>query len=190
MEEIYDENLDVLTDPVEEPTEEPVEEAQLRQNPFCVISKDTYGDYAMHDIQTNSGWSGNPYGDSYAVVPDEMVPEIMETRGFCDIELNEDGTELVSFTAREIPEPKPEPMTAEEARAKRDKLLAETDWTQVLDAPISAECREAFRVYRQALRDITEQEGFPSVIEWPVKPEVVKADPDPVDTAVDAMLEV
>lgn len=82
------------------------------------------------------------------------------------------------------------PLTAEEARAQRDKLLAETDWTQVLDAPISAECREAFRVYRQALRDITEQDGFPESIVWPVKPEVVKAAPDPVDNAVDAMLEV
>ena len=78
--------------------------------------------------------------------------------------------------------------TAEEARAMRDKLLLETDWTQVLDAPISAESREAFRVYRQALRDITEQESFPEVIDWPVKPEVVKAAPDPVDTALDVLI--
>ena len=79
-------------------------------------------------------------------------------------------------------------MTAEEARAQRDKLLLETDWTQVLDAPISAESREAFRVYRQALRDITEQESFPEVIDWPVKPEVVKAAPDPVDAALDVLI--
>ena len=81
-------------------------------------------------------------------------------------------------------------MTAEEARAKRDKLLAATDWTQTLDAPIDTTTREAYRACRQALRDIPQQEGFPGVIEWPVLPEIVKADPDPVDTAVDAMLEV
>lgn len=80
------------------------------------------------------------------------------------------------------------PMTAEEARAKRDKLLAATDWTQVLDSPIDAETREAYRVYRQALRDIPEQEGFPETITWPELPTVVKAAPDPVDTAVDTML--
>lgn len=80
------------------------------------------------------------------------------------------------------------PMTAEEARAKRDKLLAATDWTQVLDAPIDAATREAYRVYRQALRDIPEQEGFPETIIWPELPAVTKADPDPVDTAVDTML--
>ena len=80
------------------------------------------------------------------------------------------------------------PMNAEEARAKRDKLLADTDWTQTLDAPIDAETREAYRAYRQALRDITEQDGFPDTITWPELPAVVKAAPDPVDTAVDTML--
>lgn len=78
--------------------------------------------------------------------------------------------------------------TADEIRTQRDKLLAETDWTQVLDAPISAESREAFRVYRQALRDITEQEGFPTAVVWPEMPVAVKADPDPVDEAVDVLL--
>lgn len=87
-----------------------------------------------------------------------------------------------------IHDPIPKTATAEEVRAERAKLLDETDWTQVLDAPISAECREAFRVYRQALRDITEQEGFPGAVVWPEMPEVVKADPDPVDEAVDVLL--
>ena len=89
------------------------------------------------------------------------------------------------YTIDDGPDP---PMTAKEARVKRGRLLSETDWTQTLDAPISAECREAFRVYRQALRDITEQAGFPETIEWPAMPEVVKAAPDPVDTAVDVLL--
>ena len=87
-----------------------------RKNPFCVISKATYGDYAVRDIQTNSAWSGNPYGEDYAIVPDDLVEDIIATRGFCDIELNEDGTEVVSFTALEIPEiqePEPEPTTDE-----------------------------------------------------------------------------
>ena len=80
-----------------------------RINPFCVISKMTFGDYEMHDIQVNSSWNVNPYKD-YAVVPDEMVNEITATHGFCDLELNEDETEVVSFTRREIPQiPKEEP---------------------------------------------------------------------------------
>ena len=85
-------------------------EIPQRVNPFCVISKATFGEYAVRDIQTNSGWSKNPYGEDYAVVSDDMVVSILETRGFCDIALNEDGTEVVSFEAREIPEiPQEEP---------------------------------------------------------------------------------
>lgn len=86
-----------------------------RVYPFCVISKNTFGTYAVRDIQTNGAWCENPYKD-YAVVPDDMVADILATKGFCDIELNEDGTEVVSFTALEIPEipePTPEPTLEE-----------------------------------------------------------------------------
>ena len=87
-------------------------ETPVRVNPFCVVSKFTRGEYGIRDIQTNSGWSSNPYGDDYAVVPDDMAQGIVATDGFCDIELNEDGNEIISFTALEKPEiPEPEPET-------------------------------------------------------------------------------
>ena len=93
----------------------PIEIPQ-RVNPFCVISKDTFGEYAVRDIQTNSAWGSNPYED-YAVVPDDMVEAILETRGFVDILLSADETEVVEFTAREIPEiPTPEPKPTLEER--------------------------------------------------------------------------
>lgn len=101
-----------------EETEEIIELPPQRVNPFCVISKNTFGEYAVRDIQTNSGWSANPYGEEYAVVPDEMVTDILETKGFVDIELNEDGTEVVSFTALEVPDipvPEPEPTPTDES---------------------------------------------------------------------------
>ena len=66
--------------------------------------------------------------------------------------------------------PPPLSMTESEAREKRDKLLAETDWTQLPDSPLSEDLREAYRVYRQALRDIPSQEGFPASIVWPDPP--------------------
>ena len=80
---------------------------QTRKNHFCVISKGALDNHGSHDIQTNSGWLENPYGETYAVVPDDMVQGIMATKGYCDITLNDDGTEVVSFVAREIPEIKP-----------------------------------------------------------------------------------
>ena len=76
---------------------------KTKNMPFCVISKAVYGDYDMHDIQTNTMWTENPYGEEYAVVPSDMVEGILKTKGFCDVVLSEDGTEVVSFIAREIP---------------------------------------------------------------------------------------
>jgi hypothetical protein len=56
---------------------------------------------------------------------------------------------------------------ATEARAQRNTLLAASDWTQVADAPVD---QAAWATYRQELRDITSQEGFPEAITWPVAP--------------------
>lgn len=62
---------------------------------------------------------------------------------------------------------------AKAAREKRDRLLAETDYLLMPDYPISEEALAALKTYRQALRDVPEQEGFPNAIEWPSKPEVI-----------------
>lgn len=59
---------------------------------------------------------------------------------------------------------------AEEVRNKRDKLLNETDWTQVTDTVLSLEKREEYKTYRQELRDISKQEDFPYKVIFPVKP--------------------
>jgi Phage tail assembly chaperone protein len=64
-------------------------------------------------------------------------------------------------------EPAPIPL-ADQVRAKRGYLLVASDWTQVADAPVD---QAAWAEYRQALRDVPEQEGFPENVVWPTKPE-------------------
>ena len=54
----------------------------------------------------------------------------------------------------------------EEQRTERDALLAETDWWAVSDRTMT----QAETDYRQALRDVPQQEGFPIDITWPTKP--------------------
>jgi len=54
----------------------------------------------------------------------------------------------------------------EYVRTERDKLLKETDTWGLADYPVTAEQT----AYRQALRDITDQGGFPENITWPTKP--------------------
>ena len=56
---------------------------------------------------------------------------------------------------------------AEEVRAKRDKLLADTDWTQVTDSALTKEKQEKYKEYRQKLRDITGQPEFPYNVTFP-----------------------
>lgn len=65
-------------------------------------------------------------------------------------------------------EPEPEPIAEEVVvRGERDDLLQGSDWTQVADAPVD---QAAWAAYRQALRDITQQDGFPHEVVWPEKP--------------------
>jgi hypothetical protein len=56
---------------------------------------------------------------------------------------------------------------AVQVRAQRTTLLAECDWTQLIDSPVD---KGVWASYRTALRDITAQAGFPWTVEWPVKP--------------------
>jgi hypothetical protein len=52
-------------------------------------------------------------------------------------------------------------------RNQRNELLKDSDWTQIVDATVN---KEIWLTYRQALRDITAQEGFPFNITWPIQP--------------------
>ena len=55
---------------------------------------------------------------------------------------------------------------AENIRSRRNALIKESDWRAVCDRELEPEWKE----YRQALRDISKQEGFPHDVEWPVDP--------------------
>lgn len=60
-------------------------------------------------------------------------------------------------------------LLANTVRAKRDALLRESDKTQYADRDSSIQM--AWAPYRQALRDLPEQEGFPADVEWPKEPQ-------------------
>ena len=56
------------------------------------------------------------------------------------------------------------------ARSERDGFLQVSDWTQMPDSQLSAEKKAEWASYRQALRDVPQQAGFPNNITWPTKP--------------------
>lgn len=74
----------------------------------------------------------------------------------------------VGETGELIDEIPPAPTLEDQVRAQRDYLLKDSDWTQLPDAPVD---QTAWATYRQALRDITDQAGFPETIDWPTQPQ-------------------
>jgi hypothetical protein len=59
---------------------------------------------------------------------------------------------------------------AEAIRIERDRLLAVSDWTQLADAPLEAADVAEWQGYRQELRDVPQQDGFPYAMTWPTPP--------------------
>jgi len=57
---------------------------------------------------------------------------------------------------------------AKSVRTARDEKLKDSDWTQIADAPVD---KAAWATYRQALRDVPTQSGFPWEITWPTQGE-------------------
>lgn len=74
-----------------------------------------------------------------------------------------DGVWTQQWVAQQLPES----AAADNVRGFRDAQLVKSDWTQVADAPVD---KAAWATYRQALRDITQQAGFPWDVQWPQVP--------------------
>lgn len=63
-------------------------------------------------------------------------------------------------------------------RFTRNNKLNECDWTQLSDSPLTTEEKEEWKVYRQALRDITKYDS-PYDVVWPEQPQTVQLAPQP-----------
>lgn len=104
---------------------------------------------------------------------DQSAP-LGEFEVYGDETLTIDADRKVVVVVRSVgPMPQEQIAAMEEAKAsairsERNEKLSASDWTQVADAPVD---KAAWATYRQALRDITTQSGFPNSITWPVKPE-------------------
>lgn len=63
---------------------------------------------------------------------------------------------------------RPSEDVAYSVRKKRDEALVSSDWTQLQNSPVDV---ASWATYRQSLRDIPSQEGFPTNVNWPTAPE-------------------
>ena len=133
-------------------------------------------------------------GDTYVKEEktQQQIDELL-SQGFVEVQETEyqlllgniDGNEYIRDpqTGELKPYVPPQP-TAEElkerialkVREERDLLLAATDFLMLRDNPkkLSEEQLKEVEAYRDALRDVPQQEGFPENVEWPEKPECIK----------------
>lgn len=92
------------------------------------------------------------------------------TRGDCSIQQVDGGYQII-----QNPEPD-DSMVAKAIRDKRDNLIGETDYYLMPDYPSNPQNLEELKVYRQALRDVPKQEGFPRDVHWPDVPKFLCKD--------------
>jgi len=100
-------------------------------------------------------------------------PQAQPTRyqvGFADGVQQIDGKWYTKHSVADLEQDAKDALDAQQAqsvRTQRNTLLADSDWTQVADAPVN---QAAWATYRQALRDVTAQSGFPWGVAWPEMP--------------------
>jgi len=116
----------------------------------------------------DDGFLKNLYSDKLGEVPETAVEVTEEERQ--DL-FNNLG--LRKFVNGEIIEYSPPGPTDDEKwlqiKASRDSLLAQSDWTQLGDSPLTTAKKNEWKAYRQALRDMTENIDVNNVV-WPVAP--------------------
>jgi hypothetical protein len=93
----------------------------------------------------------------------------------CDLLVNVSGEPNVDVVidGKLVKQNPPDWMIGSQAKAKRNRLLLESDWTDLLSAKerLGVELYNAWQNYRQALRDLPTQPGYPFNIVWPTPPQ-------------------
>jgi len=69
-----------------------------------------------------------------------------------------------------VVEQQPQDQAGRNIRSRRDSLLQDTDWIVIKSYERGQNIPAVWELYRQALRDITEQTGFPYEVTWPTRP--------------------
>lgn len=105
----------------------------------------------------------------------EYPPEaavFCNSRGDCYIDEIEPQNGVRRFQIVAVPEPTDDEL-ASQIRAERDMKITATDYLAMPDYPLSDEDKGAVMAYRQALRDIPMQKGFPREVVWPEVPKLL-----------------
>jgi hypothetical protein len=106
---------------------------------------------SLHDIIKTTHWTGTEFSTH---LPQKDQYEVWDTASF-SYKLDEE----LFYKTKEM-----------EVKQERQRLLATTDWTDTVSASTRLENYNEWQSYRQQLRDITTQEGYPFNVIWPTQP--------------------
>lgn len=144
---------------------------------YALLSNGTIAEYPLYEGDIKLRFPNTSFTipfvppDGYVAVADVPQPQINWDQNIAEGEpALVDGVWTRTWV---VTDATPEEITertesrASGVRSDRNNRLADCDWTQLPDAPVDS---AAWAIYRQELRDVTEQAGFPWDITWPEKP--------------------
>jgi hypothetical protein len=124
------------------------------------------GDIVRSQITDDSNY---PVGEEQRLVEDQVPDYDSLTQYIVRVTPVPSDQDYIEYQIKDITYT--DEQLTEEAIYKRNNQLTRSDWTQLPDVSLTETQVNSWREYRQALRDITEQSGYPRNINWPVKPE-------------------
>jgi hypothetical protein len=151
---------------------------------YITVVSDTNKTYSMRVPVTTEGvYITDILLDTFII--DEMTK--LDLRAIADAALAVSAGPILALVVKPtVTAPTPTtPDAATVIRAQRARLLSKCDWRMVPDAGFTPEVVATWAAYRQALRDLTLQAGFPTTVTWPVPPSVITGINDEALTNVD-----
>jgi hypothetical protein len=140
------------------------------------IENDEIVEYPIYDLPSRLGTqlfgdltqSQNiPYGFVYVQLEDRPLYDFKTQRLEYGKPYQKDGIWYGPWVTIQLTEEEQIAILQSESNLQRNirnRRLLDCDWTQLADSSVN---KVAWAAYRQALRDITNQQGFPFIIEWP-----------------------
>lgn len=123
-------------------------------------------------MMSDSEWQAVAGNNNNQIITGEFVPNHVP-----DVQYWLNGEEHILVHPATLPEgatlEKPSDISAQEERKIRDELLSLSDWAVLPDAPLTDAQKQEWQAYRQALRDIPQQSGFPEFVIVPEAPKKV-----------------
>lgn len=143
-----------------------------------LVSHNPFTNFPQKDIVTlYTGTNANLSGNQLVAVTEESAPTYNQQTESINLNTQPslvNGVWTLGWSVITLTTEQQSAATAGKAaivRQQRDAKLTACDWTQTSDNPIAN--KTAWATYRQALRDLTKESGFPWNITWPNDPNYV-----------------